>query len=55
MTAAGVHKEEEIMIRLNDFASVRDAEMNAIRVALENVSETRDNITIFDSCKHTKQ
>ena len=40
--------EEEIIIRLNDSASVLDAEMTAIRVALENASETRDTIT-----KHT--
>ena len=44
--AAVVHKEEEIIIRLNDSASVLDAEMTAIRVALENASETRDKITI---------
>ena len=41
-----VHKEEEIFIRFNDFASILDAEMTAIRVALENASETRDTITI---------
>ena len=46
MAAAVVHKEEEIIIRLNDSASVLDAEMTAIRVALENGSETGDNITI---------
>ena len=40
-----VHKEE-IIIRLNDSASVLDAEMTAIRVALENDSETRDTITL---------
>ena len=34
-----VHKEEEIVIRLNDFASVLDAEMTAIRLALENDRE----------------
>ena len=39
MAAAVVHKEEEIIIRLNDYASVLDAEMTAIRVALENASE----------------
>ena len=48
MTTAVVHKEEEIIIRLNDSASVLDAEMTVIRVALENASETRDKIT-----KHT--
>ena len=48
MAAAVVHMEEEIIIRLNDSASVLDAEMTAIRVALENASETRDTIT-----KHT--
>ena len=32
--------------RLNDSASVLDAEMTAIRVALENASETRATITI---------
>ena len=46
MAAAVVHKEEEIIIRLNDSAFVLDAEMTAIRVALENASETRGNITI---------
>ena len=58
VAAVVVHKEEEIIIRLNDSVSVLDAEMTAIRVALENASETRDTITIhrlFDSCKHTKQ
>ena len=34
-----VHKEEEIIIRLNDSTSVLDAEMTAIPVALENASE----------------
>ena len=47
VAAEGVHKEEEIIIRLNDSASVLDAEMTAIRVALENASETRDTITKF--------
>ena len=46
VAAAVVHKEEEIIITLNDSASVLDAEMTAIRVALENASETRDKITI---------
>ena len=56
---AVVHKEEEI-IRLNDSASVLDAEMTAIRVALENASETRDRHVynthrLLDSCKATNQ
>ena len=46
MAAAIVHREEEIIMRLNDSASVLDAEMTAIRVALENAIETRDTITI---------
>ena len=46
MAAVVVHKEEEIIIRLNDSASVLDAKMTAIQVALENASETRDNIKI---------
>ena len=46
VAAAVAHKEEEIIIRLNDSASVLDAEMTAIRVALENTYETRDKITI---------
>ena len=46
MAEAVVHKEEEIIIRLNDSASVLDAEMTTIRVALENASETRDKITL---------
>ena len=47
MAAEVVHKKEEITIRLNDSASVLDAEMTTIRVALENASETRDKITIY--------
>ena len=43
---AVVQKEEEIIIRPNDSASVLDAEMTAIRVALGNARETRDKITI---------
>ena len=46
MAAAVVRIEEEIIIILNDSASVLDAEMTVIRVALENASETRDMITI---------
>ena len=46
VAAAVVHKKEEIIIRLNDSASVLDAEMTAIRLALENARETRDKITI---------
>ena len=47
VAAAVVHKEEELIIRLNDSASVLDAEMTAIRVALEKANETRDKITIY--------
>ena len=46
MAAAVVHKEEEIIIRLNDSASVLDAEIITIRISLENASETRNKITI---------
>ena len=46
VAAEVVHKEEEIIIRLNDSASVLDAEMTALRVALVNASEPRDMITI---------
>ena len=46
MAVAVVHKKEEMIIRLNDFASILDAEMTAIRVALENARETRDKIAI---------
>ena len=46
MAAEVVHKEEKIIIRLNYSASVLDAEMRAIRVALENAIETRGMITI---------
>ena len=46
VAAAVVHKKEEIIIRLNDSASVLDAEITAIGIALENASETRDKITI---------
>ena len=47
VAAAVVHKEEEIINRLNYSASVLDAEMSAIQVALESASETRDKITIL--------
>ena len=46
VAATVVHKEEEIIIRLNNSTSVLDAEMTAIRLALEDATETRDNITI---------
>ena len=46
VAATVVHKTEEIIIRFHDSASVLDAEMTAIRLALENASETRDKITI---------
>ena len=46
LIAAVVHKGEELIIRLNDSASVLDAAMTTIRVALENASETRETITI---------
>ena len=46
MAAAVLHKEEEIIIRRNDSASVLDAEMTAIRIAQEDTSGTRDTITI---------
>ena len=46
VAAAVVNKTEEMIIRLNDSASVLDAEMTAIRLALEDASETRDTITI---------
>ena len=46
MESAVVHKKEEIIIRLNDSASVLDAEMTAIQLALENARDTRDTITI---------
>ena len=44
--ATVVHKKEKIINRLNDLASVLDAEMTAIRLALENARKTRDMITI---------
>ena len=46
MAAAVVHKSEEMIIRLNDSAYVLDAEMTAVRLALEDASGTRDKITI---------
>ena len=46
VAAAGVHKKEEIIMKLNDSASVLNAEMTAIRLALENARDTRDTITI---------
>ena len=39
MVAEVVHKEEDKIIRLNDSASVMEAEITDIRVALENASE----------------
>ena len=36
VAAAVVHKEEKLIIRLYDSASVLDAEMTAIRVALKD-------------------
>ena len=47
MAAAVVHKEEEIIIRLNESAYVLDVEMTAIHLALEVASETRDTVTIY--------
>ena len=44
VAAAVVDTEEEIFIRLNDSASVLDAEVTTICVALEDASKTRDNI-----------
>ena len=35
-----------MIVRLNDSASVLDAEMTAIRLALEDASGTRNKITI---------
>ena len=46
VAAAVVHKTEEMIIRLNDSASVLDAKMTAIQLALEDASGTRDKITI---------
>ena len=46
VAAAVVHNTEEIIVRLNDSASVLDAEMTTIRLALEDASGTRDKITI---------
>ena len=46
MADADVHMEEEIIIRLNDSTSVMDAEITAMRVALEHASVPRDTITI---------
>ena len=46
MAAEVVHNEEEIIVRINDSVSVLDAEMIAIRIALEEASGTRDTITI---------
>ena len=46
VAAAVVHNEEDIIIRLNNSASVLNAEMTAIRLALEDASETRNQIRI---------
>ena len=46
VAAAVVHMEEKIIIRFNDSAFVLHAEMTAIRVALEDASETRDKVKI---------
>ena len=45
-TGLGRERKKEIIIRLNDSASVLNAEMTAIQVVLENSSETSDKITI---------
>ena len=45
VAVAVVPKKEEIIIRLNDSASVLEAEMTAIRLALENARDTRATIT----------
>ena len=49
MAAAVVHKEAEIIISLNDSVSMVDADMNVMRLAIEDSSETRDRITIYFS------
>ena len=46
VAAAVVHNEKKSSLDFYDSASVLDAEMTAIRVTLENTSETRDTITI---------
>ena len=51
VSAAVVHKEEEIIIRPNDSASVLDFEMTAIRNKRHDYNTPR----LFDSYKHTKQ
>ena len=58
MVAEVVHKEEEIVIRLNEFASELDAAMTFIRISLEEASGTSDKITIhtlIDSCENAEQ
>ena len=47
VAAAVVHNEGEIIIRPNDSAYVMSAELIALRVALEDASETRHNIVIY--------
>ena len=46
VAVAVVQKKKEIIIRLNESASVLDEEMTAIRLALEDASRTRYKITI---------
>ena len=49
MAAEVVHKDEEIIIGLNDSAFVLDAEMTATRLALEDDSETETRLQYVDS------
>ena len=46
MAASVVHKEDGIIIRLNNAASVLDAELFAISIVLEKARGTRDKMTI---------
>ena len=57
VNAAVVHKEEELIIRLNDLASILNTELTTIQIELENASETRDYNThkLYNNYKHTKQ
>ena len=58
VAAAVVHKEEDIIIRLNDSASVLDAEItpaSSTRVRQRKKRQYYNTHILFDSYKQTKQ
>ena len=59
VAAAFVHQDEETIMRLNNSASVLDAEMMAILMALLNATRHREKSNhthrLIDSSTHTKK